>query len=94
MQRRRSVRNLPDRPVPRQVIVECLIAAGTAPSGANVQPWHFVVLSDPASKHRIRVEAEKEESEFCILVTGHPVEDTAVADISKKSLDEVVILFK
>jgi nitroreductase len=41
-----------------------LLAAGTAPSGANLQPWHFVVVSDSAIKHRIRVEAEKEEHEF------------------------------
>ena len=64
MQRRRTVRFFSDRAVPREVIEDCLLAAGTAPSGANLQPWHFVVVSDPAIKHRIRVEAEKEEHEF------------------------------
>lgn len=64
MQRRRTVRFFSDREVPREVIEDCLLAAGTAPSGANLQPWHFVVVSDPAIKHRIRVEAEQEEQEF------------------------------
>jgi nitroreductase len=50
--------------VPRQVIAECLLAAGTAPNGANLQPWHFVVVSDPEIKHQIRIAAEKEEYEF------------------------------
>lgn len=64
MQRRRTVRYFSDRTVAREVIENCLLAAGTAPSGANLQPWHFVVVSDPAIKHRIRVEAEQEEHEF------------------------------
>jgi iodotyrosine deiodinase len=64
MQRRRTVRYFSDREVPREIIEDCLLAAGTAPSGANLQPWHFVVVSDPAIKQRIRVEAEKEEREF------------------------------
>lgn len=64
MQRRRTVRYFSDRAVSREVIEDCLIAAGTAPSGANLQPWHFVVVSDPAIKQRIRIEAEKEEHEF------------------------------
>ncbi|MDX2040974.1 MAG: nitroreductase family protein [Acidobacteriota bacterium] len=64
MQRRRTVRYFSDRAVPREIIEDCLLAAGTAPSGANLQPWHFVVVSDPAIKHRIRVEAEQEEQEF------------------------------
>jgi iodotyrosine deiodinase len=64
MQRRRTVRYFSDHAVPREVIEDCLLAAGTAPSGANLQPWHFVVVSDPAIKHRIRVEAEAEEREF------------------------------
>jgi nitroreductase len=46
------------------VIEECLIAAGSAPSGANLQPWHFVVVSDPAVKKQIRLAAEQEEREF------------------------------
>ena len=62
--RRRTVREYSDRPVPRRVIEECLRAAGTAPSGANHQPWHFVVVSDPEMKARIRVAAEDEERAF------------------------------
>lgn len=62
--RRRSVRDFSERPVPREVIEQCLMAAGTAPSGANLQPWHFVAISDPAIKKRIRAGAEKEEHDF------------------------------
>jgi nitroreductase len=62
--RRRSVRDFSDSPVPREVIEQCLLAAGSAPSGANQQPWHFVVVSDPATKAKIRVAAEQEEHEF------------------------------
>ncbi len=62
--RRRTVRDFSSRPVPRAVIEDCVRAAGTAPNGANMQPWHFVVVSDPAIKRRIRIEAEKEEHEF------------------------------
>lgn len=62
--RRRSVRDFSDRPVDREVVDDCLRAAGTAPSGANQQPWHFVVVTDPAAKKRIRVAAEAEEREF------------------------------
>lgn len=62
--RRRSVRSFSDRPVPREIIEHCLRAAGTAPSGAHLQPWRFVVVSDPVLKQRIRVEAEREEHEF------------------------------
>ncbi len=62
--RRRTVREYSDRPVPRAVIEECIRAAGTAPSGANHQPWHFVVVSDPEVKARIRVAAEEEERAF------------------------------
>lgn len=64
MNRRRSVRDFSDRPVPRDVIENCLRAANTAPSGANKQPWHFVVVSDPAVKRQIREAAEAEEREF------------------------------
>jgi nitroreductase len=64
MGRRRSVREFSDRPVPKEVIEDCLRAAGMAPSGANMQPWHFVVVSDPEVKRRIREAAEKEEHEF------------------------------
>jgi iodotyrosine deiodinase len=64
IRRRRSVRAFADRPVPRAVIEHCLAAAGTAPNGANLQPWHFVVVSDPAVKQRIRLAAEEEERAF------------------------------
>jgi nitroreductase len=61
---RRTVRHFSDRPVPREIIEEGLRAAGTAPNGANLQPWQFVVVSDPKIKHEIRVAAEEEEREF------------------------------
>ena len=64
LQRRRSVRQFSNRPVPRSIIEKCLLAAGTAPSGANQQPWHFVAISDPAIKARIRTAAEAAEREF------------------------------
>lgn len=64
MKRRRTVREFSDRPVPREIIEDCLRAAGTAPNGANLQPWHFVVVSDLAIKRRIREAAEVEEREF------------------------------
>jgi nitroreductase len=64
VQRRRTVRQFSNRPVARRVIEECLIAAGTAPNGANLQPWHFAVVGDPDIKRQIREGAEKEEYEF------------------------------
>jgi iodotyrosine deiodinase len=64
MERRRTFRDYSPRPVPRDVIQTCLRAAGTAPSGANLQPWHFVAVSDPAIKREIRQAAETEEKEF------------------------------
>lgn len=64
MQRRRSVRTFSGRPVPREVIEDCLLTAGSAPSGANMQPWSFVVVGDPAVKSQIREAAEKEEYKF------------------------------
>jgi nitroreductase len=62
--RRRSVRDFSDKSVPRDVIETCLLAAGTAPSGANHQPWHFAAVSSPVLKRRIRIEAEAEEAAF------------------------------
>ncbi len=64
MRRRRSVRDFSDQPVDRSIIENCLKAASTAPSGANQQPWRFIVVSDPVVKKKIRSEAEKIESEF------------------------------
>lgn len=62
--RRRTTRHFSSRPVARAVIEHCLRAAGSAPSGAHQQPWHFVVVSDPALKRRIREAAEAAEAEF------------------------------
>jgi iodotyrosine deiodinase len=64
MRKRHSVRDYIDRPVARSVIETCIRTAGSAPSGANHQPWHFVAISDPAMKQRIRAEAEIEEKRF------------------------------
>jgi nitroreductase len=64
MQRRRTVRMFSDQPVARGVIEQCIAAAASAPSGANLQPWHFVAVSNPDIKHRIRVAAEEEERQF------------------------------
>ena len=64
MQRRRSVREFSSRPVPRKIIEACLRAAGSAPSGANRQPWHFVAVNNRELKRRIREAAEKEEARF------------------------------
>lgn len=61
---RRSVRRFSPEPVAREVLEECLVAAGTAPSGAHKQPWTFVAVGDPAVKARIREAAEREEKRF------------------------------
>jgi len=62
--RRRTVRDFSDKPVPRDIIETALKAANTAPSGANLQPWHFVVVSGAETKKKIREAAEIEEREF------------------------------
>jgi iodotyrosine deiodinase len=64
IKRRRTVRDFSDKPVAREIIEDCLRAAGTAPNGANLQPWHFVVVSDPLIKRQIREAAEAEERAF------------------------------
>ena len=64
MRKRHSVRDFSDSPVDQAVIAACIAAAGTAPSGANHQPWHFVAISDPVIKTRIRAGAEAEERAF------------------------------
>ena len=61
---RRTIRDFSNAPVPRSVIETCIKAAGTAPSGANHQPWHFVAISDPDTKRKIRLAAEEEERAF------------------------------
>jgi iodotyrosine deiodinase len=64
LQRRRTIRTFSNRPIPKEIIEECIHAAGTAPSGANMQPWRFVVVSNPDLKKQIREGAEAEEREF------------------------------
>lgn len=64
LRRRRSVRDFSSEGVPRAVLESCLLAAGSAPNGANLQPWHFVAVQDPALKREIRLAAEEEEREF------------------------------
>ena len=64
MKKRHSVRQYSDQPVPEAAIAACIAAAGTAPSGANHQPWHFSAVSDAAMKARIRAAAEEEEKAF------------------------------
>lgn len=64
IRQRHTIRDFTDQPVERAVIEAALLAAGTAPSGANHQPWHFACISDPDVKKAIRLAAEKEEREF------------------------------
>ncbi len=64
LRKRRTVREFSDRPVPRDIIETALRVANTAPSGANLQPWHFVVITGAATKKKIREAAELEEREF------------------------------
>jgi len=64
MDRRRTVRDYERRAAPREVIEACIRTASTAPSGAHMQPWHFVVVTDPDTRRRIREAAEAEEREF------------------------------
>ena len=64
MQRRRTVREYSDKKIPMEVIKEAILSAGAAPNGANMQPWHFAVVTDPKLKNQIRIAAEKEEQEF------------------------------
>ncbi|WP_430397017.1 nitroreductase family protein [Ferrovibrio sp.] len=64
IRRRRTLRDFSDQPVPREVIAAALLAAGTAPSGANQQPWHFCVITDAELKRSVREGAEAEEREF------------------------------
>ena len=64
IRRRHSLRDFSNRPVPRAIIETCIRAAGTAPSGANHQPWHFAAIADPATKTLVREKAEAEERAF------------------------------
>ena len=100
IKRRRSVRDFSSRPVDRAVIEQCLLAAGTAPSGANMQPWTFVVVTDPKVKHQIRLAAEGEERKF---YSGAATEEWLQAleplgtDAEKPFLDEapaLIVVFR
>jgi iodotyrosine deiodinase len=78
IRRRRTVRDFSDRPVDREIIAQAIVAAGGAPNGANLQPWHFVAVQDPALKHAIRLAAEEEEREFyASRATPEWIEDLA-----------------
>ena len=63
MIQRRTVRDFSDKPVPIEIIENAIKTASSAPSGANKQPWHFVIVEDPDVKKEIRIDAEKEEKE-------------------------------
>jgi iodotyrosine deiodinase len=100
MRQRRSVRHFADRPVSPETIHWCIRAAGSAPSGANKQPWRFVAVSDPALKRKIREGAEAEEREFYSRRAGREwLEDLApLGTDSDKSFLEVapwlIVVFK
>jgi len=64
MQKRHTIREYSTRPVPREVIENCIKVAGLAPSGANHQPWHFAAIENPEHKQKIRDAAEEEEKKF------------------------------
>ena len=64
LSKRRSIRDFSDKPIPLEAVKECVKAAALAPSGANLQPWHFVLVMDPEIKKKIRAAAEMEEQEF------------------------------
>lgn len=64
VKRRHSIRKFSDRAVPREIIEQCILAAGTAPNGANHQPWHFVAINSPNIKAQVREQAEALEQAF------------------------------
>jgi nitroreductase len=84
MRRRRTVRMFSDRPVARETIEWLVRTAGSAPSGANKQPWRFVCVQDPAIKREIRLGAEKEERELY----GHRANEEWLADLAPLGTDE------
>ena len=79
LNRRRTVREFSPDPIPRAVIENCLRAANTAPSGANLQPWHFSVITNPSVRQRVRAAAEAEEREFY----SHRASDEWLAALKK-----------
>lgn len=64
MENRRSVRHFSDRPIPLEAIKNIVMTASSAPSGANKQPWKFIIIQNAEIKRKIRIAAEKEEKEF------------------------------
>ena len=84
MRRRHTVREFSDRTVPRQIIETCVRTAMTAPSGANKQPWHFVVVEDAETKRRIRRAAETVEREFY----ANRASDEWLADLAPLGTDQ------
>ena len=84
IKRRRSIRQFSDRPVSRDIIANCLAAAGTAPSGANKQPWHFVATSNPEIKRKIRLSAEQVEDDFY----HHRAPEAWLHDLEPFAVDE------
>jgi iodotyrosine deiodinase len=84
IRRRHSVRHFAAKPVAKDIIETCIRAAGTAPSGANHQPWHFVCVSDPQIKRKIRIAAEHEEAEFY----GGRAGDDWLEDLDKLGTDQ------
>lgn len=83
-ERRRTVREFSTRPVSEEIIRNCIRAAGTAPSGANMQPWYFVAVGGQSVKKRIREAAEKEERAFY----QKRASDTWLADLKPFATDE------
>ena len=80
---RRTVREFSDRPVPIEVIENCIKSAASAPSGANKQPWQFVIVQDPEVKSKIREAAEAEEKEFY----GHRATKEWLEDLNQFGTD-------
>lgn len=100
LNKRRTVREFSDRPIPDTVIDDVIRTAGTAPSGAHKQPWFFAVIKDPKIKHAIRVAAEKEEKEnYERRFTDEWLEDLAIfgTDENKDYLDiapALIVVFR
>ena len=80
---RRTVRDFSNKPVPLKIIMNAVKTAASAPSGANKQPWHFVIVKDSAVKKEIRFAAEKEEKEFY----EHRAPDTWLEDLNQFETD-------
>ena len=92
---RRSIRDFQDKDIPLDIIEQCIKTASEAPNGANLQPWHFVVVKDKALKHRIRLAAEEEERSFYSERASEEwLEDLATlgTDADKSFIDEASAL--